>query len=162
MIDSNTIQASTIQASTSPGQETTILTAPLIPELLAGQPDPAAFLNARAAYVRRPTPAVVVTQYGGRVYGQAPVNPQALASAEDTTRMYAHLVSLGMLQEVHIWENNPTPAHHVEWMGETRRLYQIGPFSAGNLLARYATTLATLADEQTRLEIAQAGLLNNE
>lgn len=136
------------------------LTAPLTENLLKSQPDPAGFQNARVAYVTQPTNAVVVTEYGGRIYGRNPISPQAISLESDADAMRVHLINLGMSPVFPKWNNEvDDSAHHVDWAGDPRRFWQIGPMSVGQLMRRYAGTPAHIADEETRNELKINGML---
>lgn len=137
-----------------------MLAAPLTQSLLANQVNPAGFLAARLAPIQAPTPAAVITEWAGRVHSIDPMNPETLSTAEQATAMYAHLIGLGMSTSFGVDE---TPlggtGHRYEWADETRRQYQIGSLNVGQLARRYATTLYTLADQQTIAELTAAGMM---
>lgn len=137
-----------------------MLAAPLTQDLLANQVDPAAFYAARLAAISKPTQAAAITEWAGRILSIDPLDPATLATAEQTTQVFAHLLTLGMDPGVSVDE---TPlggaAHRYEWAGDVRRQYRIGILNVGGLLRRYATMLHPLADQMTRTELIAAGMM---
>lgn len=139
-----------------------MLAAPLTHSLLCNQVDPAAFVAARRARLETPSPATIITEYSGVVHSEAGFHQpaQSLATPEDATAMYVRLLSLGMSPTFDVVEQPAGgSADRYEWRGETRRKYAIGALAVAGLVRRYATTMDTLADQQTVEELRAAGML---
>jgi len=130
-----------------------MLTGELTADQLRNVVNPADFLKARLARVRKPTKAVWIDPMTNRL--QADVNPGSLSSREHAEAMDARLRSLGYsgrgVHEV-IMEN---PFSVIDWRGETRRFYYVGPLQAGALVERYAKYPREAADQITKSELAE-------
>lgn len=135
-----------------------MLIARMTQELLAAQTEPSAFINARSALLRRSTPAVVLPPKNRPDGKPEPfTDGSQLSEAED---------AMAALRRVHLLGADSAELTEkfveVDWNGETRRLWMIGPHSVAGILMRYAKTVDVVADQETKEELKQSGLLKED
>lgn len=135
-----------------------MLVALLEEPLLNAQKDPAAFQNARQALLKKSTPAIKVPPQGHIDGKPMPLNPTQLSEEADAKEMNGYLTATFGVPLLPLSENS----HEIEWNGETRRLWMIGPLSAAGLLMRYAGTPKGAADLQTKNELIEQGILQEK
>ncbi len=112
-------------------------------EFLHEVEDPADFVNARLKRLAQPTPAAVRGALGA---GPQPLNPAHLTTASQAEAMRNRLRALGLPAE-QITAATLEGPFAIDWGGEERRPYQIGPMNAGALLSLYAVYPTEVADQ---------------
>lgn len=126
------------------------LTEPITPAVYAQHPyDWAEFAAARVAFVSKPTPALIVTTvpYDPRQSSSLPVSPNSLSTGKQALDYYTRFVSLGMDPKVPIHHNwVGSGVQTIEWNGELRRMWAVGPFQVGEVLLQYAKNPAFEVD----------------
>lgn len=126
-----------------------LLTDELPSSVLADVQDPAALLTARGERLNQPTDAKVTSAYDGN---SQPINPRVLSTLDQAKQMQAKLEALG-IDAGKIHEVVPTSGpFSINYGGDARRLYQIGPMNVGLLLHRYAENVKEIADARTLLD----------
>lgn len=111
--------------------------------------DPAYLLNKRVEAQQPPTKAFWVDAQTKRV--QAPVNPQSLATFEQSKIIARRLGDLGFVANDYEMKME-NPFSYVDFNGDTRRFYYVGPFQVGALVNRYAKYPKETADAMTKAE----------
>jgi hypothetical protein len=139
------------------------LTAHLTTEVYSQHPyDLAEFIAARVSYVSKPTSAVIITTvpYDPRQSSTASIGPNTLSTAEQALKYHSYLVSLGMNPKVPIRHNfSESSVQTIQWNGETRRLWAIGPYQVGELMLQYAKNPSFDVDLHLQEDMRTNGLL---
>jgi hypothetical protein len=126
-----------------------MLTAIAVPnDLVKNMKDPAAFLNARAALLRRPTAANIVNPYGG----SQTLNAYWMSTPEQAEVMRQIIAGLGVDAPV---EDCPPQLTRfgIDYAGDPRRFFQVAGLNVGELLERYAMYPKEIADAMTQQEL---------
>lgn len=127
-----------------PGNHTEeMLTESFDAEFLRGVQDPADFVNRRLERLRQPTPAVVRGPAG---LTPQRLNPAHLSTAQQAEALLARLRRLGLPVEEVTAQSLEGP-FALDYGGDERRQYQIGPMNVGALLSLYATYPEEVADQ---------------
>lgn len=134
-----------------------MLTARLTQPLLAAQTEPAAFINARAGWLKRETDAKVSAIQGVPAQPEQKLSPAVLSELSDAIDVRDYIAAkFGLSLDI------TDQSAYVIWGKESRRQYNIGPLNAAGLLTRYAKTVDVVADQETKEELKQSGLLKED